>query len=112
VACNSDHIQCETENPDDCYDGFYCPFKDQYGGGASISGVVTKDIVQVGPFKTSSFNTFFGQILTETGSPLENSGVDGIFGLAYQVNFVWLFLLFFFFLIAQRDYLLGAECPC
>jgi hypothetical protein len=63
--------------------------QDQYGGGASISGVVTQDIVQVGPFKTSSFNTFFGQILTETGSPLENSGVDGIFGLAYQVKILF-----------------------
>lgn len=91
VDCESSVVDCPvTEVPDDCWEDSYCPFVDDYGGGAGIEGPVTSDQVQVGPFvATPDLSTYFGSILKETGSPLENSGIDGILGFAYSGLSAW-----------------------
>lgn len=82
VDCESSDVDCPITSPDQCWEDAYCPFDDQYGGGSSIAGPVTNDVVAFpnNSYVVSGLSSNFGSILSSTGEPLEPTGVDGIIG--------------------------------
>jgi hypothetical protein len=77
LSCTTDRVDCQVSNiPDDCWQDSYCPFEDDYGGGSSISGPVTSDVITFlnNTYVSDGFGTYFGSILSSTGTPLEPTG--------------------------------------
>eukprot|EP01113_Clastostelium_recurvatum_P033372 TRINITY_DN43_c0_g1_i1.p1 TRINITY_DN43_c0_g1~~TRINITY_DN43_c0_g1_i1.p1 ORF type:complete len:444 (-),score=82.36 TRINITY_DN43_c0_g1_i1:170-1480(-) len=83
IDCQSDEFDCDVNN---CWNDDYCPFDEEYGGGGSMQGYATQDILTLGPYKPARVS--FGLIMSAHGA-FEDTGVDGCWGFAYDQLSSW-----------------------
>jgi hypothetical protein len=88
ITCEDDDYYC---NQDDCNDDPEgpCDWNDQYGDGSSINGHLDEDVFTIGSLTTQS-RVSIGVIDTvDAPNGFEATGVDGIWGFAYQALSGW-----------------------
>jgi hypothetical protein len=82
IWCDTDEYLCDQDQCQDELDP--CCWEDQFGDGSTIDGFVVTDVITLGGTK-SSYPVSLGPI-TSVDAPngFEATGVDGIWGLAFQ----------------------------